>query len=304
MPQRNRNRQEYSFHRNESHPHRGSHIDERRDWYERDMMDERSGYRTESRPYNEEPRRDYESSRRNESADYSYEGLQFGDRDRERSNRSQRDRDYDTDRSLRGNTYESERWGAGGNDRESSRDYSTGYARDYNRDMPRDYTSSPSSTYGSGGYYGSSNEPNSRPQSSSGNWASTDTTGTRYSDRSSRPQSSYAGKGPKNFKRSDERIQEEVSEMLARHHDINAEDIEVNVKEGEVTLSGTVSERRMKHMAEDVAERCFGVKDVINNIRIKKDESLGLSSSEDTSRSTAERSGKKNPSSTTPNPSH
>ena len=95
--------------------------------------------------------------------------------------------------------------------------------------------------------------------------------------------------------------------MLTRHHDINAEDIEVSVNEGEVTLAGTVSERRMKHMAEDVAERCFGVKDVVNNIRIKRDESLGLPSSEDTSRSTAEKSGlsgKKSSSSTTQNPSH
>ncbi|MFM6929798.1 MAG: BON domain-containing protein [Bdellovibrio sp.] len=180
---------------------------------------------------------------------------------------SQRERNYDTDRSLRGNTYESERWGAGANDRESSRDYSTNYSRDYNRDMPSDYTSTP--------------------------------------QRAS--SSSYAGKGPKNFKRSDERIQEEVCEMLTRHHDINADDVEVEVKDGEVTLFGTVSERRMKHMAEDVAERCFGVKDVVNNIRIKRENERDFLSSEDTSHSRSERTGqseRKGSSSNVQNPSH
>lgn len=84
---------------------------------------------------------------------------------------------------------------------------------------------------------------------------------------------SFSGRGPKGFKRSDERIKEEVCEMLTRDHFINAEDIEVEVTDGEVTLSGSVSERRMKHLAEDCVERALGVKDVINNIRVKRDSS-------------------------------
>lgn len=232
MTNRNRNRQEHSINRNENRPYRsGAHIDERRDWYERDMMDERSGYRGENSPRYEEFQRDSDRSR---------------------------DRDFDTDQSLRGNTYESERWGAGARSRESSRDYSTGYSRDYNREMPQDYTTTPLNAYGSGGYY-RSQQVDHVPE---------------------RRGSSFAGRGPKNYKRSDERIKEEVCEMLTHHHDIDAEDIEVDVKNGEVTLFGTVPERQMKHLAEDVAERCFGVTDVTNNLRIKKADELGLSRQE------------------------
>jgi hypothetical protein len=91
---------------------------------------------------------------------------------------------------------------------------------------------------------------------------------------------SYSGRGPKGFKRSDERIREEVCELLTRDHSIDAEDIEVDVKEGEVTLSGSVPDRRMKHMAEDCVERALGVREVTNNIRIKRD--MSSSSSFDT----------------------
>jgi hypothetical protein len=38
-----------------------------------------------------------------------------------------------------------------------------------------------------------------------------------------------------------------------------------------VTLSGTVSEREAKRRAEDVAESILGVKEVQNNIRVKKE---------------------------------
>lgn len=82
----------------------------------------------------------------------------------------------------------------------------------------------------------------------------------------------HAGKGPKAYQRSDERIQEDVYEMLTRHPSIDAQDIEVEVKNGEVTLSGTVPERRMKYFAEEGAANRLGVVDVVNNIRIKRTE--------------------------------
>lgn len=82
----------------------------------------------------------------------------------------------------------------------------------------------------------------------------------------------FSGKGPKGFKRSDDRIKEEVCEMLTMDPSIDASDIEIEVKEGEVTLTGTVPERRMKHMAEDVIDGCFGVKDVHNQLRLKREE--------------------------------
>lgn len=78
----------------------------------------------------------------------------------------------------------------------------------------------------------------------------------------------FAGRGPKGYRRSDERIQEEVCERLTRHPGIDASDVEVRVQAGEVTLSGTVDSRRTKRMVEDVVDQCGGVVDVVNQLRI------------------------------------
>jgi len=51
---------------------------------------------------------------------------------------------------------------------------------------------------------------------------------------------------------------------------LDAGEIEVQVKNGEVTLSGTVSDRLAKRHAEDMIERVSGVRDVQNNIRVKE----------------------------------
>ncbi|WII72446.1 BON domain-containing protein [Bdellovibrio sp. 22V] len=97
----------------------------------------------------------------------------------------------------------------------------------------------------------------------------------------------FTGKGPKNFKRSDERIKDEVCEMLTRDADIDASEIDVDVKEGVVTLTGTVPDRRMKHLAEDCSERCYGVRDVTNQLRVQREGSAEASErSGESSRST------------------
>jgi hypothetical protein len=80
----------------------------------------------------------------------------------------------------------------------------------------------------------------------------------------------YTGRGPKGYKRSDERIQEEISDELTRHPEIDASDIEVQVQDGEVTLSGTVDDRKTKRLAEDLAEQCSGVQQVHNRVRVQK----------------------------------
>ena len=79
---------------------------------------------------------------------------------------------------------------------------------------------------------------------------------------------SFAGRGPKGWKRADERIREDVCEMLERDHRIDASDIDVSVKEGIVTLSGRVDSRRVKRAAEDVIEHLSGVKDVRNELSV------------------------------------
>lgn len=86
-------------------------------------------------------------------------------------------------------------------------------------------------------------------------------------------QSRYAGhygRGPKSYQRSDDRIRDEICERLYRSSLIDASDVEVEVNQCEVTLTGTVANRDEKRHAEDVAEDVFGVTDVHNNIHISK----------------------------------
>jgi hypothetical protein len=79
----------------------------------------------------------------------------------------------------------------------------------------------------------------------------------------------FAGRGPKNWQRSDDRIREDINERLTDHPDIDAFEIDVQVKNGEVTLTGTVEERYTKRMAEDVAENVSGVREIHNQLKVQ-----------------------------------
>lgn len=77
----------------------------------------------------------------------------------------------------------------------------------------------------------------------------------------------YRGLGPKGFSLDDNRVREDVCEILARDSDIDASDIEVEVKEGCVFLSGRVDSRQTKRLAELTIENLPGVQDVINRLQ-------------------------------------
>lgn len=93
---------------------------------------------------------------------------------------------------------------------------------------------------------------------------------TRYGTRGYQGyrQGEHRGKGPQGYKRSDERIREAICEALTDDAHVDATDIEVTVRDGEVTLSGTVDDRYQKRAAEDAIEHVSGVRDVHNQIRI------------------------------------
>ncbi len=92
--------------------------------------------------------------------------------------------------------------------------------------------------------------------------------GSYRSDSSAR--FSHAGKGPKGYVRSDERIREDVCDRLSDDDEVDASEITVTVTGGEVRLEGTVTDRYSKHRAEDLAEAVSGVRDVTNNLRARK----------------------------------
>lgn len=78
----------------------------------------------------------------------------------------------------------------------------------------------------------------------------------------------FAGRGPRSYRRSDARIHEDICEILTRHPEIDASDIDITVENGVVTLSGTVEDRYTKRLARDVAELTLGVHDVENRLRL------------------------------------
>ena len=80
----------------------------------------------------------------------------------------------------------------------------------------------------------------------------------------------YRGKGPKGYRRSDERIKEDISDVFTDDRLLDASEVEVEVLDGEVVLLGTVSDRNAKRRAEDLAESVSGVKNLENRLRVSR----------------------------------
>lgn len=94
--------------------------------------------------------------------------------------------------------------------------------------------------------------------------------GGSYEDR--RRHEDYRGArglGPKGYKRSDERVSDDVHQRLSDDAWLDASNINVSVSGGEVTLSGTVESREAKHRAERIVEDLSGVNHVQNNLRVQ-----------------------------------
>jgi osmotically-inducible protein OsmY len=77
-------------------------------------------------------------------------------------------------------------------------------------------------------------------------------------------------RGPKGYKRSDERIREDVNDRLAQQFDFDPSDVEVQVSAGEVTLTGSVQSRHEKFLAEEIADDVGGVNEVHNQLRVRR----------------------------------
>lgn len=101
----------------------------------------------------------------------------------------------------------------------------------------------------------------------------------------------FFGVGPKGYRRSDERIREEVSEVLARERTVDASNVEVDVKDGIVHLRGHVDSRWMKRQAEDCVEHLSGVRDVRNELEVRSEQSIGSGTTSGSSTGDQARSG-------------
>lgn len=80
----------------------------------------------------------------------------------------------------------------------------------------------------------------------------------------------YRGLGPKNYRRPDERITEEICERLTDDPLIDASDIRVTCQDGHVRLTGCVDERPIKYRVEDIVADCAGVTAIRNELRVDR----------------------------------
>jgi hypothetical protein len=90
----------------------------------------------------------------------------------------------------------------------------------------------------------------------------------RSGSERSRDEGPFAGRGPRGYRRSGRAIFEEVCERLTVHGYIDATEIDVEVRQGVVTLTGIAPDRRQKRLAEETIENVAGVQDVQNNLRL------------------------------------
>ena len=94
--------------------------------------------------------------------------------------------------------------------------------------------------------------------------------GTGYSAAGSWMAGPHSGRGPQGYQRSDARIEEDVCEHLTHHGMLDATGIQVQVENGEVTLTGTVESRQAKRLAEDILDSISGVRDIHNQLRVQR----------------------------------
>ena len=80
----------------------------------------------------------------------------------------------------------------------------------------------------------------------------------------------YRGIGPRGYRRSPERIYEDICDRLTENPFIDASDIEVSVSGAEVTLVGAVDSVIALRQAEEIADEVAGVSHVHNRLSVRE----------------------------------
>jgi hypothetical protein len=90
----------------------------------------------------------------------------------------------------------------------------------------------------------------------------------REDERNDERRGGYRGRGPRDYRRADDRIREEINDRLTDDDFLDASQVEVSVQNGEVILTGFVFNRTSKRRAEQLIERVSGVTNVENRLRV------------------------------------
>ena len=78
------------------------------------------------------------------------------------------------------------------------------------------------------------------------------------------------GRRPQLQRRSDDKIHQEIWELLTNNADLDASEVELHVEGGVVTLTGTVDSRDAKWLTEDLVNSVTGVREVNNRIKVAR----------------------------------
>jgi osmotically-inducible protein OsmY len=180
--------------------------------------------------------------------------------------------------SQSGRDWEQGRGAEQGRGSEQDRDWRSQYSS-YGRDYERDYPSR--SSYGAGSegsdwdYVGGGQSRGGRGEFGRSESGRSEFGRSDYGQATQYGQGTqqHRGKGPRGYRRSDERIREDLCDCLTDDPFLDASEIEVKVESCEVILTGSVSSRDDKRRAEDLAESISGVNDVRNNLRVTNERS-------------------------------
>jgi osmotically-inducible protein OsmY len=168
--------------------------------------------------------------------------------------------------------------------RELGNEASTGYNRpsaqskSFENDLPaEDYdqiNTGKYENYGGGGYYGSTyggiNSRNiGRDYEQNSGYRNHYNRLTNDRNNANDIGAGHRGKGPRAYRRSDFRIQEDINDLLLEDHYVDATEIEVKVENAEVILSGMVADRNMKRRVDELLESVHGVQHFENRLRVR-----------------------------------
>jgi len=237
--------------------------------------------------YEYRPQHDYRSMRDDSRYDTRGSSQRFNEYDQSfdpnlggRNQSRRNDWDYERPSSYQGSNYGSGSYGQSyGSNRDMYGSQRSGFSgrsgqgSGYGSSQNRDYYSQGYGSSSSGQGYSSSMDYGSQQYGQHGNGSQSQRWGSESSMQSK------AGKGPKGYRRSDERIKEEISDMLTSHPEVDPSEVEIKVSTGEVTLTGTVNSRHEKRLIEDLASQVSGVSDVTNQLRVQQQQDSSRSSS-------------------------
>lgn len=99
-------------------------------------------------------------------------------------------------------------------------------------------------------------------------WFNDDDNDNNRRDRNRDYSGGHRGKGPSDYRRSQDRIREDICDRLTDDDRVDASNIRVQIEDDAVILSGTVNSRDEKRRAEDLVESISGVRNVENRLRV------------------------------------